>query len=73
MASLMADMGMEAIFFARINPSKFYDLKSKSNLEFVWKPTFTSGKGNNEIFAHVLHDHYTPPRFVPKKIFGRLG
>lgn len=67
----MAEMGMEAIFFARMNIMKFNELKSDGDLEFVWIPTFATDKGEekNEILAHALHDHYNPPYFVPSSAY----
>ena len=63
----MAEMGMEAIFYARMNKVKFESLKSDGDLEFVWMPTFATDKSEekHEILAHALHDHYNPPNFVP--------
>lgn len=63
-ASLAADMGIEAIFFARLNKEKYDDLAASEDLEFIWKPTFAS----NEILAHALHDHYNPPDFVDREL-----
>ena len=65
MASLAADMGMEAMFFARINKDKFDELGASEDLEFIWKPAFAS----NEIFAHALHDHYNPPEFLDRNVY----
>ena len=37
-ARLMADMGMEAIFFARMNTDDYNKRASTGDLEFVWEP-----------------------------------
>ena len=39
-ARLMADMGMESIFFARMNTHDYDKLASQGDLEFVWTPEF---------------------------------
>ena len=63
-------MGMEAVFFARINNDKFNELSASSDLEFIWAPEFESNSQKSpEIFAHVLHDHYTPPDFMSNGAF----
>lgn len=69
-ALLFAQMGMEAIFFARINEQDHYIRSQSGNMEFIWNPTFNStfgsneleesGDPNTEIFAHALMTHYTP-------------
>ena len=39
-ARLMADMGMDAIFFARMNTDDYDKLAYSGDLEFVWTPEF---------------------------------
>jgi len=64
-AFLLAEMGMQAVFFARINKQKFEELQDASDLEFIWAPHFAKeNEQAGEIFAHVLHDHYNPPYFI---------
>ena len=69
-ALLFAQMGMEAIFFARVN-EQVHEIRTQDrDMQFIWTPTFNStfasddigvtGDPNNEIFAHLLLTHYTP-------------
>ena len=67
-ASMLAQMGMEAVFFARINRDKHLELRESSDLEFIWEPNFANNTvdGNErefkaQIFAHKLYEHYNPP------------
>ena len=68
LASLFAEIGFEATFFARMNLDEFRDRSLEQDLEFVWRPRFASDEAvegaRPEIFAHMLFDHYNPPDFV---------
>ena len=67
-------MGMEAVFFARINEDDFQRRKEEQDLQFIWTPQPTrlpiseeNGEVTselNEIFAHVLFSRYGPPNDV---------
>ena len=79
-ASMLAQMGMEAVFFARINRDKHLELRESSDLEFIWEPNFANNTvdGNErefkaQIFAHKLYEHYCPPQFVSHFGFERLS
>lgn len=67
-ANLFAEMGLEAMVFARIKQDDFNKFKRNRNLEFVWSPEFSFAQNEKEapkeIFSHVLFDHYNPPSFV---------
>lgn len=76
MADLLAEIGLEATFFARVNSDEMYLKLLDRDMEFVWKPGFVSrlNESSNEnaqldtdgkkIFAHLMYDHYTPPWFI---------
>ena len=68
-AALMAQMGMEAIFSARINEQDFEQRKQDRALQFIWSPQFYGAvpdseptRHANEIFMHVLISSYNPPK-----------
>ena len=44
-ASMLAQMGMEAVFFARMNRDKHLELKESSDCEFIWEPNYYSVDG----------------------------
>ena len=60
-ARLLADMGFDAWFFARIDYQDKNKRLSEKSTEFVWYPSSeTLGKDVN-IFTHVLFNHYSSP------------
>ena len=68
-AELMAQMGLEAVFMARINEQDFAQRKQSQDLQFVWKPEFSladddssKASSHSEIFGHVLFTSYSPPK-----------
>ena len=74
-AKLFAEMGLEAMVFARINSDMFEDLKQTKSMQFNWMPEFASKDNTHKrvshqahtkpsIFAHVLYDHYNPPNGI---------
>ena len=68
-AKIFAELGLEAVVFARINEKDKANRKESKDLQFVWSPKFSFDDDNNsetkEIFAQVLYDHYDPPSFIP--------
>ena len=69
---LFAEMGLEAMVFARINDEEFQARKLERDLQFIWQPSFAGGHGTEgsqqEIFAHKLFDHYNPPNFITRDL-----
>ena len=73
-AYLFTELGLDTMVFSRINEQDKMKRIEKSNLQFIWKPSFadvTSGErkkegegATNEIFTHILYDHYDPPKFI---------
>ena len=58
---LLADMGMDAWFFARLDyEDKEQRLKDKT-MQFVWKPMYDSLGKDVEIFTSIMQDHYCWP------------
>ena len=59
---LFAQMGLEAIFFGRIDDEEKRFRKQNKSMEFIWQPTFESPNGSSlakrEIFAHTMHELY---------------
>ena len=58
-AHLLAEVGMEANFFARIDDNEKDWRKRNKQLEFMWKPT-----NETEIFTHVFPGHYSSDEAV---------
>ena len=71
-AHLFAEMGLEAMVFARINPADFEARKLERDLQFIWQPSFANDNDKEsdkkEIFAHKLFDHYGPPNFISRDL-----
>jgi hypothetical protein len=61
-AHLLAEMGFDAWFFARLDyQDKEQRLENKS-MEWIQRPMWESfGKGS-QIFTHMLYNHYSPPK-----------
>ena len=72
LASLFVEVGFEATFFARMNIEEKAHRTLERDLEFVWRPKFSTTSADDDdeperqqqIFAHMLFDHYNPPSFV---------
>ena len=71
LADLFAEIGFDAMFFARMNSEEMRDRRLERDLEFIWRPNFYGTKeeerGRKELFAHLLYDHYNPPIFIKSK------
>lgn len=60
-ARLFAEMGFDALIFARIDyQDKDARLMDKT-MEFVWRPMHSTLGDRAEIFTHVLYNHYSAP------------
>lgn len=64
--ALYANMGYEAIVLNRVHFALKTDFKRQKHMEFVWQPSkLLNGQGESgahaDIFAHVLHTHYSAP------------
>ena len=60
---LLADMGMDAWVFARVDFQDLEQRREDKTLQFVWKPMLESLGDSVEIFTHILEDHYHWPSF----------
>lgn len=68
-AALFEKMGIESLFFARVDLRVKKFLEFTQNMEFVWKGEgFGSEKG---IFTHLLGNHYIFPKFADNDNYGR--
>ena len=65
-ATLFAQMGFEAVVLNRIHHALKADFKRAQHMEFVWQPSHVIHRNNTnqntDIFAHVLHTHYSAPQ-----------
>lgn len=70
-ASLLAQLGFDAVVFARLNRDSREQRKQRGTLEFEWRPQFydPSDSQQKSILAHALYDHYNPPYFIKKDVF----
>ena len=60
-AALFADMGFDALFYARLDyQDKAKRLEDKS-MEYLWRPFDQDKDASTEIFTHAMFDHYYPP------------
>lgn len=72
-AALFAQMGFDAIVFARINEQDREKRRETRDLQFIWTPEFVSDADDQqEIFAHLLYNHYSSPYFLPRD-WNRMG
>lgn len=53
-AKLYADMGLEAIFFARADTFDIEARKAKQEMEWLWRPFFEHRGKANQVFAHTM-------------------
>mmetsp|Transcript_6867 Transcript_6867/g.9465 ORF Transcript_6867/g.9465 Transcript_6867/m.9465 type:complete len:401 (+) Transcript_6867:562-1764(+) len=73
MADIFAELGMEAMFFARMTETLKQQYIKDGKLEFIWEPDFDGVKQKREIFAHMHLTHYNPQgdlNFMDRKIFS---
>ena len=72
-ARIMAELGLEAVVFARMNEQEKDQRKRDRELQFIWQPDFVGdeddGTESKSIFAHCLYGHYEPPKFIDQKWF----
>lgn len=65
--ALFAQMGFEAVVLNRVHYALKDDFKRSQHMEFVWHPSASpvqsrnNSNQNTEIFAHILHTHYSAP------------
>lgn len=52
--------GYEAVVINRIHFKYKAAMKGKANMEFLWRGTQLGG--NDDLFTHVLHTHYSAPQ-----------
>ena len=57
-AMLQAEIGMDAMFVARINSEERAWRIDNHELEFIWQPT-----PDTEIFTHIQQIHYDSPNY----------
>ena len=60
-ARLFAEMGFDAVFFARADYQDKKKRVHQESLEYVWRPSSDSLGTDVEIFTHILWDHYNRP------------
>jgi len=60
-ARLFAEMGLDAIFFARMDWQDKQRRLGQQEMEFLWRPAFDHLGKSTEIFAHCLYDGYMGP------------
>ena len=69
----MAELGLEAVVFARMNEQEKEQRKRDRELQFIWQPDFVGdeddGTESKSIFAHCLYGHYEPPKFIDRRWF----
>ncbi|KAL0274521.1 UNVERIFIED_CONTAM: hypothetical protein PYX00_002621 [Menopon gallinae] len=61
LASLLALMGFDTLFFARIDCDDRKHRKAKKLMEFVWNANRNLGSAG-EIFTSIFYDHYSAPK-----------
>jgi hypothetical protein len=61
-ARLFAEMGLDAVFFSRVDYQDKQVRLDNQSLEFIWRPMFSSLGNYSQIFTHVLYDHYSSPQ-----------
>jgi hypothetical protein len=60
-ARIFAEMGFDALFFARLDYQEKEKRKEDRELEWVWRPYSDSLGNQTQIFTHVLYNHYSSP------------
>ena len=61
-ARFFAEIGMDALVFARMPYTMLMDWADNGKKDFIWKPEFaTSSEESPALFTHVLYDHYSAP------------
>ena len=80
-AELLAELGLEIMVFSRMNEQEAKHRRLEQDLQFIWEPSFynfeddqlsEASSQKRGIFAHVLFDHYNPPKaFVQSDLLKR--
>jgi len=61
-AHLFAEMGMEALVYARMPFDLHLDACDERKAQFLWQPEIeTAGAESPPLFVHKLYDHYNAP------------
>ena len=61
-ARIFAELGIEALVFARMPNDKLQEWALQKQKDFVWRPEFaTTSEESPALFTHVLFDHYSAP------------
>ena len=61
-ARLYADIGFEAVFFARMDRPEIKNRFKKKELDFIWWPFSNNFGFEQEIFVSVFRDGYSYPK-----------
>ena len=74
-AQIFAELGMESVYFARMNKWFKAAMQQRRSLEFIWQPTFVDGDHgvHREILAHCHYTHYNPMgslNFMDRQVFS---
>ena len=60
-ARLFAEMGFDAMFFARADYQDKARRVASREMEFLWQPHYKNVFRRVEIFTHILYSHYHEP------------
>jgi len=58
---LFAEMGFDALFFARLDSMDKEKRINEKSLEYVWMPNVDSLGSEVNLLTHVLYNHYSSP------------
>jgi alpha-mannosidase len=58
---LFAEMGFDALFFARLDSMDKEKRMNEKSLEYVWMPNVDSLGSEVNLLTHVLYNHYSSP------------
>jgi alpha-mannosidase len=63
-ARLYSDMGLEALFFGRLDSRDKFERLQNRSLNYLWRPHSKHFGDRNQILVSVFQDHYCfPPGF----------
>jgi alpha-mannosidase len=60
-ARLFAEMGLDAVFFARLDEQEKTKRLDDKSMEWIWRPFWDSIGEDAQIFTHALYHHYSAP------------
>jgi len=60
-ARLMAEMGFDAFFFARLDFQDKEKRLADKEMEYIWRPSWEELGERGQIFTHALYAHYSAP------------